>query len=202
MTIIYAELRRLDCIDVGYFQFFEHGYPGSSELASINMVIAEPKLEVIGQFWDDVRVESAPMWLVAVIASIREDLFLLGVPMQVDQQFYPSSFVDFHDLMFYKVDLWKQLFVWLDPSSVQIPPAQRAPVVAMDHPVWIHHGENLKEKTISEELGIGIIRQQELDEMVNNPARDRLSWMGPGHQHNNIQVTIADLLKISDCDQF
>ena len=202
MSVICTELGRLYCINVGYFQFFEHGYPGSSELAPVDMIITEFKLEVVGELWDYVWIEPASMWLVAIIASICKYLFLLGMPMQVNQQFYPSSFVDLYDLILDIVDFWKQFLVWLYPSSVQVPSTQRAPVIAMNHPVWIHHWENLKQKVIPKELGIGIIRQQKFYDMMNNPARDCLSWMRPGHQHNSVQVTIADLLKIGDCDKF
>ena len=50
------------------------------------------------------------------------------------------------------------------PSAVEIAASERAPVVSVDHSVWIQHWKNLENKLLSEHLSLLVIRIGEEEE--------------------------------------
>lgn len=54
-------------------------------------------------------------------------------------------------------DHWLYNTVGILPSSVHILATQWAPVVAIDHSIWVKDGHNLEDKVVSECLGFRCI---------------------------------------------
>ena len=66
------------------------------------------------------------------------------------------------------------------PAPVQVLPAERAPVVAVDNAVWVHHRDNFEDEVVSERLGLGRVADEELDDTFHHPGRVALARMHSG----------------------
>ena len=56
-----------------------------------------------------------------------------------------------------------------NPLPIQILPHQRAPVVAYYDAIWIEHGYDLEDESVSEELGSFFIAHQEVEYPIHHP---------------------------------
>lgn len=64
-----------------------------------------------------------------------------------------------------------------DPLPIQIDAHQRASVISNDHTIRILHRHDFEYESISQEFGVGVIRDQEFDDTVHHPRRVRLTWV-------------------------
>ena len=44
------------------------------------------------------------------------------------------------------------------PTTVQIAPGERAPIVTVDDSVWVEHGNDLEDEVLSKQLGLVVVR--------------------------------------------
>ena len=47
-------------------------------------------------------------------------------------------------------DRWVELFVWLDPLTIQVDTSKVAPSVTVDDAIRVKHGDDLKYKVVTE----------------------------------------------------
>jgi hypothetical protein len=59
------------------------------------------------------------------------------------------------------------------PLPVQVDTRQRAPVVAVDHPVGIQHGDDFKFEMVSQGLGFHRLSRQKIDDAFRHPTEQQ-----------------------------
>ena len=55
------------------------------------------------------------------------------------------------------------------PTSIEITARQGASVVTIDDAIWIEHGYDLEDESVSEELGSFFIAHQEVEYPIHHP---------------------------------
>lgn len=117
------------------------------------------------------------MGLILIIASIKEGLSFLGMPMQINNEFDNFLFGKFKYLIFYVVNFRIKLLNGFIPASVEVSTNERTTVIPMDDAVRVYHRKDLEDKLIAENSGFELIGKDEIEKEVQDPAGNGLSWM-------------------------
>mmetsp|Transcript_43346 Transcript_43346/g.41753 ORF Transcript_43346/g.41753 Transcript_43346/m.41753 type:complete len:541 (-) Transcript_43346:140-1762(-) len=73
---------------------------------------------------------------------------------------------------------------WRLVPPIQVAPAQRAPVVPIDHPVRIYHRHDLEHELLPQDPSLRRVTHQKVDQTLHHPGRVRLPWVHPRrYQH-------------------
>ena len=70
------------------------------------------------------------------------------------------------------------------PLSVQIKAAERRSIVTDQNSVWVEHWNDLEHEIVSEVASNFFVRDQELQNSLNNKGGVTLSWMNPTRYDN------------------
>ena len=81
------------------------------------------------------------------------------------------------------VVLWEEFTGAADPLAVHIGAHKTASVIANDDSIRILHGNNFEHKCISEQFGLGIFADQEIDHAIHHPTRIGFSWVNSGSEY-------------------
>ena len=102
--------------------------------------------------------------------------------------------------MFDGVDDGVMKFVGAWPTTVGVQPDELGAGVAMDDPVDVDHGYNLKNEIIEQVLSGFVLRNQKIYYPLKHEPRRRLPWMLSCNNPHRLLVPI-DKVRVSDLQQ-
>lgn len=109
--------------------------------------------DLVGEFGAGVGEAAHVLRLLWVGVAVEEAGQFFAVTVQVEDHFDFFLFIELGYIVFYTVHLRKRLVsIKLIPLPIQIMPHQIRPVVPNNHPIRIHHRNNLKNKVLPQEL--------------------------------------------------
>jgi hypothetical protein len=108
------------------------------------------------------------------------------VAVQVEDDFDLFLFVELGDIVFYAVHFRKCfVLIKLIPLPIQIMPHKIRPVVPNNHPIRIHHRNNLKNKVLPQKLRFLTLPKQKLHKPLTNIRSLCFARVLPGHNDDN-----------------
>lgn len=126
---------------MGHLQLLPHHDPTCADLVGVNFETAALVAEHVRVLRQDPRQQpyyrpgqKAPVR--RRIAAVEKAVFLLGVAMEITVNVELFRFV-LHVVLFCEEDLRVQVFVRIQPLTVQVVARERTAVVTADHTVWV-----------------------------------------------------------------
>jgi len=95
---------------------------------------------------------------------------------------------------------WMQHLTWVLPSSIKIASSKRAPVVAVDDAIRVHHWNNFEDIVVSEVVGSGVVANEEVNDTLHHVGRVRLSRMDSGSNYYTLFLSVL-FYRASVCDR-
>ena len=114
---------------------------------------------------------------VSVVAPVHENILLDGVPVKIHAHDHRAVFAEAFEHVARLMDGRVPLRVGTVVIPVQIDPLKRAPVVTMNHPIWVEHRHYFKDDFVSERLCLGRVSEQKVQQSAHHPGCVALSWV-------------------------
>jgi hypothetical protein len=123
--------------------------------------------------------------------------------VQIEDHFDVAFFGDIEDVVADIVNFREEFLGAFLPPPIEVPPTKRAAIVAVNNAIWVDHGEDLKDKVIPEQSGLGFLRGDELQELMHHPAGDSLPGMRTSQHHNCWEILghRADMGEVGYCQE-
>ena len=81
-------------------------------------------------------------------------------------------------------DFWKHVFVEFVELSIEVFSTIASPEIASHYSIWIQHWDDVKHEGSPQHLSDRFLREQILDETLDDERRMSLSWVdAPSYQH-------------------